>query len=73
MLNMQKTHDDSNFSVFEKDSIWYDCVFNPRKYNREKPISPQKHDYNDFSNCDEIRILQMQCDDKKYMIEYVII
>ncbi len=75
MFEMKKTVYGSKFACFEKDSRWYNCVF------REKPISPEKvikkwiyeRCEDDYSECDEISIIQIQRDGKDFLIEYVIL
>ena len=64
------------FTTFEKDSIWYECVF-----NKKEPISPKKRKEKqvwerkqwDYSECDKISIIQIQKEDKDFLIEYVIL
>lgn len=76
MMSMKKTVFGSLFATFEEDSIWYDCVF-----NKEEPISPKKKEAKwvyerkewDFSKCDKISIIQIQQDNNKFLIEYVIL
>ena len=75
-MDMKKTVFGSLFATFEKDSIWYDCVF-----NREEPISPKKKKEKlvcerkqwDYSECDKISIIQIQQDGNDFLIEYVIL
>jgi hypothetical protein len=71
MMNMQKTTFGSRFMVFEKDSQWYDCIFCNYRNKQLIPIDPAKRDYDDFSKCDEIVILQIQQEGRYFMIEYV--
>ena len=73
---MQKTTFGSLFEIFEKDSYWYDAIF--KNYNRSKqitPVDPKKrmrgYSGADFSECDEIVILQIQQEGNNFMIEYV--
>ena len=76
MLGMKKTVYGSQFACFEKNSNWYDCVF-----ERTPPVSPKKmfkkRTYerfeNEYSECDEISIIQIQQDGKDFLIEYVIL
>lgn len=67
MMNMQKTTFGSRFMTFEKDSYWYDAIFK----HRRKSVDPSKRHSDDFSECDEIVILQIQQEGKDFMIEYV--
>lgn len=75
MMSMQKTTFGSKFAIFEKRSPWYDAVFNNRKNGQTVPVDPtkKKDSYTgwDYSECDEIVILQLQQEGEKFMIEYV--
>lgn len=77
MMSMQKTTFGSRFMVFEKDSYWYDAIFkNCNRTNKQiTPVDPtkRKRGYSeaDFSECNEIVILQIQREDNNFMIEYV--
>ena len=75
MMNMQKTTFGSLFEVFEKDSYWYDAIFKNYKSGQIIPVDPKKRKRGysgvDFSECDEIVILQIQQEGNNFMIEYV--
>lgn len=77
MMNMQKTTFGSRFMTFEKNSYWYDAIFkNCNRINKQiTPVDPTKrktaYSEVDFSECDEIVILQIQREDDNFMIEYV--
>lgn len=77
MMNMQKTTFGSSFEVFEKDSYWYDAIFKNRNRSRKQitPVDPAKRESGysetDFSECDEIVILQIQQEGNNFMIEYI--
>lgn len=76
MMNMQKTTFGSRFMVFEKDSYWYDAIFKNRSRSKQvTSVDPakRKRGYSeaDFSECDEIVILQIQQEGNGFMIEYV--
>ena len=74
-MNMQKTTFGSRFEVFEKDSIWYNAIFNVRRNRQITPVDPANRTSNyskyDYSECDEIVILQIQQEGNNFMIEYV--
>ena len=76
MMNMQKTTFGSRFQIFEKDSIWYDAIFSNRRNRQIIPVDPANRQAGyskkyDYSECDEIVILQIQQEDNRFMIEYV--
>lgn len=75
MMSMQKTTFGSRFEIFEKNSYWYDAIFENRVNKQITPVDPAKRerDYSkvNFSKCDEIVILQIQQEDDNFMIEYV--
>ena len=75
MMNMQKTTFGSLFEVFEKDSYWYDAIFKNYKSGQIIPVDKKKRKRGysgvDFSECDEIVILQIQQEGNNFMIEYV--
>lgn len=72
---MQKTTFGSRFEIFEKDSYWYDAIFKHHINKQITPVDPakRKRGYNgaDYSECDEIVILQIQQEGNNFMIEYV--
>lgn len=75
MFNMQKTTFGSRFMVFEKDSLWFDAVFENCVGKKRTPVDPAKRfkEYGEwqYSKCDEIVVLQIQQIDNNFMIEYV--
>lgn len=71
MMNMQKTTFGSRFMTFEKDSLWYDAIFRHLKNKQIVSVDPSKRYSSDFSECDEIVILQIQREGDDFMIEYV--
>ncbi|MBO7715833.1 MAG: hypothetical protein J6S85_19880 [Methanobrevibacter sp.] len=78
MMNMQKTTFGSRFMVFEKDSFWHDAIFCNRRSKQITSVDPAKRKYDEysgkydnFSECDEIVILQIQQEGNNFMIEYV--
>ena len=71
MINMQKTTFGSRFMTFEKDSLWYNAIFCNVRTKQIIPVDPSKRKYNDYSECDEIVILQIQREGEHFMIEYV--
>ena len=78
MMSMQKTCFGSRFAWFCKDSLWFNCVFAPEKFRYKKytPICPDKSYYNGhdtaYDKCDEICVLQMQTEEDRFLIEYVV-
>lgn len=78
MMSMQKTCFGSRFAFFERDTLWYDCVFSPQtvRYKNYTPICPDKKYYNghdtEYDKCDEICVLQMQTEEDRFLIEYVV-
>lgn len=77
-MSMQKSCFGSRFAFFEKDTLWYDCVFYPGtvRYENYTPICPDKKYYKNstayYDKCDEICVLQMQTEEDKFLIEYVV-
>ena len=78
MMNMQKTTFGSRFMSFEESSFWYDAIFCNRRSKQITSVDPAKRKYDeysgkydDFSECDEIVILQIQQEGNDFMIEYV--
>lgn len=75
-MDMQKTTFGTRFMVFEKDSHWYNAIFQNRIDRQITPVDPSKrktgyNDEYDYSECDEIVILQIQQEGNSFMIEYV--
>lgn len=72
-MDMQKTTFGSRFMYFEKDSHWYNAIFQNRRNGQITPVDPAKRNrgYENYSECEEIVILQIHQEDNNFMIEYV--